>query len=279
MKKLTFLLLASLFFTGMQAQEPEPPQEPLQLRDTLLTYYDKTNISRKWRLSYCTLSDGTKLFFGRSELDTTNVSSGYFCLSLYRIQSNQPTLDIPRDYLYSCYPASLRRVMVAQEEYQCDFQKITVPDGTEVVELPQTTSLVTLDLPQSLVQLEFTFTSVFKDLYLRSVYPPRCVNSFASKLLTDITIHVPAIAMDQYAQTSPFKSGTLAALEEPIEHLTVGWKPYTIQNTEGLADNVQLTVPRWYSVESWGNRKGYSSNILTRNDYKVYNYYCPIKLF
>ncbi len=253
MKKLLLLLLASLFFTGMQAQDPEP----MQLRDTTYTY--KIGGGTMGYI-YCTLSDGTKLFFENS-LDTAYSASGYFYLTLLRIESDQPTLNIPGDYVYRGYRTSLKRVTISQEKnYQCEFQEITVPEGTEVFYLPSSDNvLTTLNLPQTTVCFNFKSSDKFTDLYLHSVYPPywgemSIQEGFYKPMsgsLENVTLHVPAMAMDLYAQTEPYKNANLVALEEPVEHLFIGWRPdITIQNTEGLAEDARLTIPRYYQVSS-----------------------------
>ena len=257
MKKLTFLLLASIFFTGMQAQDPEPVQEPepVQLSDTTYTY---NVVSGKMGYIYCTLSDGTKLFFANN-LDTAYSASGYFYLTLLRIESDQPTLSIPGNYVYRGYRTSLKRVTIPQEKnYQCDFQEITVPDGTEVFYLPSSdNALTTLNLPPTTVCFNFKSSDKFTDLYLHSVYPPywgemrikEGLYKPMSGSLENVTLHVPAMAMDLYAQTEPYKNANLVALEEPVSHVFVGYQPdITIQNTEGLAEDARLTIPRYYQV-------------------------------
>ena len=257
---LSFLvgLLALLYCTGVQAQL----SEPIQLSDT--TYKYKSFLS-------CTLADGTTLFFN-SDLKTGYDASGYFFLTLNRIESEQQTLNIPSEYVYKGHKTSLRRVLIAKGDYQCDPQQITVPDGTEVFLLPAANALTTLDLPATMVQFNVTFSDNFKDLYLRSVYPPfwgessgvaQGLDQPISALPTGITLHVPAMAMDLYSQTAPYKDGSLVAIAEPVEHLFVGYRPdITISKTDGLADNARLTVPRWYAVAAEKNANGTSYGLF-----------------
>jgi len=255
-------LLALLHSVGAQAQL----SEPIQLSDT--TY--EANYKKRNAL-YCTLPDGTKLFFN-SDIKTAYDASGYFFLTLNRIESEQQTLNIPSEYIYKGYRTSLRRVLIADGDYQCDPQQITVPDGTEVFLLPAVNALTTLDLPATMVQFNVTFSDQFKDLYLRSVYPPYWGTSSGYKQgldqpmsspLTGINLHVPSIAMDLYAQTAPYKDGSLVAITEPVEHLFAGYQPdITISRTDGLADNARLTVPRWYVVASENNANGSSYGLF-----------------
>ena len=283
-QKLLLLLLASLFFTGMQAQNPEP----LQLRDTTFecTYYDeaRTNNWIKETITplYCTLSDGTKLFF-KDDKSNENNKSGYFYLTLDRIESDQSTLDIPADYVYRGYRTPLKRVAAPTWQYSADFQEITVPEGTEVFYLPTANALTKLTLPSTIVCFDFTFSDKFKDLYLHSVYPPywglmdyeKGLNKPMSQSLENVTLHVPAMAMDLYARTEPYKNANLVALEEPVSHVFVGWRPdITIQNTEGLADDARLTIPRFYvmsnAVASPGN---YFSAFFHNDEWNFEEYY------
>lgn len=257
MTKKLLALLALLYCTGVHAQL----SEPIQLSDT--TYKYKSFLS-------CTLKDGTKLFFN-SDLKTGYDASGYFFLTLNRIESEQQTLNIPSEYVYKGHKTSLRRVLIAKGDYQCDPQQITVPDGTEVFLLPAANALTTLDLPATMVQFNVTFSDQFKDLYLRSVYPPfwgkssgsdKGLDQPVSTLPTGITLHVPTMAMDLYSQTAPYKDGSLVAIAEPVEHLFVGYQPITISKTDGLADNARLTVPRWYAVSAEKNASGTSYGLF-----------------
>lgn len=255
-------LMASVCSTGMQAQSP------VQLSDTTYT------VSNEERTAlYCTLSDGTKLFFNNS-FYTAYDASGYFYLTLNRIESEQSTLNIPRDYVYRGYRTLLRNVVIVDGEYQCNLQEISVPDGTELFFLPTASALTTLNLPATTVHFNFTFSESFKDLYLRAVYPPYWgassgisygLNKPMSNPLTNVTIHVPAMSMNLYAQSEPYNGGSLIALEEPVEHLFVGYQPDTIQNTEGLADNARLTIPRWYSVKYVSNATKKRTCALSQN--------------
>ncbi len=275
MTKKLLAMLALLYCTGVHAQL----SEPILLSDTTYTY----NEAERTAL-YCTLTDGTKLFFN-SNMDTTYVGSGYFFLTLNRIESEQQTLNIPSEYVYKGHKTSLRRVLIADGDYRCDAQQICVPDGTEVFLLPAANALTTLDLPATMVQFNFTSSDKFKDLYLRSVYPPYWGTSsgFAqgldqpvSTLPTGITLHVPTMAMDLYSQTAPYKDGSLVAIAEPVEHLFVGYQPdITISKTDGLADNARLTVPRWYGVGAENNANGSSYGLFHNYETIVpqYNYY------
>ena len=89
MTKKLLAMLAFLYCTGVQAQL----SEPVQLSDT--TY--SANGDNRTAL-YCTLADGTKLFFN-SNMKTTYDASGYFFLTLNRIESEQQTLNIPSEYV------------------------------------------------------------------------------------------------------------------------------------------------------------------------------------
>jgi hypothetical protein len=131
MKKIFTLLTAFMAsLTAMSAQAQL--SEPIKLSDT--TYLADGN---NRTALYCTLADGTKLFFN-SNIDTTKYSSGYFFLTLNRIESSSQALNLPGDYVYLGHRTSLNRVLVINGEYLCDFQEITVPEGTEVFLLPAT---------------------------------------------------------------------------------------------------------------------------------------------
>ena len=269
-QKLLLLLLASLFFTGMQAQDPEP----MQLRDTTLKYLTTFGNYKEYNALYCTLSDDTKLFF-KDDMGTGNNASGYFYLSLIRIESDQSTLDIPAEYVYRGYRTSLKRVAIPEADYRCNFNRITIPEGTEAFYLPSKSSLATLTLPSTIVCFDATFSDSFTDLYLHSVYPPywgqmdyeKGLNKPMSGSLENVTLHVPAMAMDLYAQTEPYKNAHLVALEEPVQHLTVGWRPdITIQNTEGLAEDALLTVPRYYVISNDASDPYYNVSVFRHNN-------------
>ena len=259
MKKIFTLLTAFMAsLTAMSAQAQL--SEPIQLSDT--TYLADGN---NRTALYCTLADGTKLFFN-SNMKTTYDASGYFFLTLNRIESEQQILNIPGEYVYQGHRTSLNRVLVINGEYLCDFQEITVPEGTEVFLLPATDALTTLRLPATMVQFSFAFSGKFKDLYLKSVYPPfwgtssgykQGLDQPMSSPLTGVNLHVPSMAMDLYSKTAPYKDGTLVAMTEPVEHIFAGYQPdITLTKTNGLAEDARLTVPRWYGVTSANNANG-----------------------
>lgn len=271
MKKINYFsrlagLFALLFSMGMQAQL----LHSIQLSDT--TYSNKEAL-------FCTLSDGSKLFFS-NELDTSYSASGYFFLTLYRIESESQTLNIPGDYVYRGHHTSIKRVLIHKDsEYQCDLQQLTIPDGTEALCLPSTPSLTTLNLPSTMVCFNFTLSENFKDLYLHSVFPPYWGEMYGSYGLyrpmtdpiTDVTVHVPTMAMSLYSQSNPYKDSKLVALEEPVQHLFVGYQPdITIQNTDGLSENAVLTLPRWYAITDYELFGYYSTSILAHNDETAY---------
>lgn len=266
-------LSALLYGTGVQAQL----SEPTELSDTTYVFNENNRTAL-----YCTLTDGTTLFFN-SDLKTTKYASGYFFLTLNRIESEQQTLNIPSEYVYRGYRTSLRRVLIADGDYQCNAQQLTFPDGTEVCYLPSVSALTTLDLPATMVCFNLAFSDRFKDLYLRSVYPPYWGTSSGSAQgldlpmtapLTGVTMHVPTMAMDLYSKTAPYKDGTLVAMTEPAEHLFVGYQPdITISKTDGLADNARLTVPRWYGVTSENNASGPSYGLFHNYETTHNNYY------
>ena len=274
-------LMAFLFSMGMQAQL----LHSIQLKDTT-TFHS-------CRHMYCTLGDGTKLFF-HDDIDTTEKSSGYIYLTLTRIESKSQTLYIPSDYTYRGHRTSLKRVLITdKDDYQGDFQQITVPEGTEVFYIPAADSLKTLDLPSTLYAFYFPLSDKFKELYLHSVYPPYWGTSSGytagldqpmSEPVTEVNVHVPTMAMGLYSQSNPYKDSKLVALEEPVEHLMVGYQPdITIQTTIGLAENAQLTVPRWYAVQTLGispfvNTLAHNNDLSYTTSSYYMNFFYPAQL-
>lgn len=285
-KKLLFLLalLCSIGVQAqvlkpmpMQAQKNKPMQEPAQEPVLLFDMADLPNSGGDDILGI--LSDGTKLYF-HQELEPNNSNfSGYFYLILYGIESEAQTLSIPSDYFYHGYSISLKRVLIEKNNYKCNLQHITVPEGTEVFYLLAADSLVTLTLPSTMVGFNFPLADKFTDLYLNSVYPPYWGSSSKydsgfdqpmNQPLTGVTIHVPSMAMGFYSETAPYKDGNLVVKEEPVEHLYVGYQPdITIQNTDGLADNASLTVPRWYVIYSFQYKQYYNIFYVLSHNYDV----------
>ena len=245
------------------------PKEAPLLTDTSYFYYSTTRSAIT-----CTLDDGTKLFFNK-DMKTNYDASGYFYLSLNRIETDAKTLNIPSEYEYHGQVTSIKRILIGSGDYRCDqLQQLIVPEGTEVINLPYAYALKTLNLPATTVCFNLSSSSKFKDLYLQSVYPPYWgtvsatggLNAPTSQDLTNVTVHVPAMAMDLYANSAPYTKAQLVASEQPVEHLFVGYEPdVTIQSTDNLAEKAQLTVPRWYAVAAEKNAAGADTYGLFHN--------------